>query len=152
MPLASASTCANAYQITKAFLHPQETSQAFQLSEKQLECLVDLSRPGDPAKNIGAESLLPFTQEPGARTEPTFAHVEDLPLRIYKNKYDQPPVSYLPKSHKCVYFDEEGSAASVREAKERGWVDQRYAHEFGISPSTEKNAKDDQPSMDEKDA
>ena len=84
-----------------------------------------------------------------ARTEPTFAHVEDPPLRIYKDKYNQPPVSYLPKYHKCVFFDEEGRASSVREAKERGWVDQRYAHEFGISPEKDATlSEDDQPLMD----
>lgn len=52
--------------------HPQKTSQDFQLSEKQLQDFADLSRPGDAATNIGAETLLPFAQEPAARTELTF--------------------------------------------------------------------------------
>lgn len=151
MPLASGKTCADGHQIAKAFLHPQKTSYAFQLSETQLQCFTDLSRPGDPAKNIGAETLLPFAQGPAARTELTFAHVEDPPLRIYKNEYDQPPVSHYPRRRRCVKSQDElpvSVCEALEIAKKRGWLDQRQ-----VSPSTEKNAplsKDDQPSVDEK--
>ena len=159
MPLASGKTCANGYQITKAFLHPQKTSQAFQISEKQLQDFADLSRPGDAAKTIGAETLLPFAQEPAARTELTFGHVEDPPLRIYKNEYDQPPVSYYPRRRRCVRRQDE-LPVSVREAleiiKSKGWLDRRRALQAAalqVPPSTDTNAllsQDDQPSVDKK--
>lgn len=150
-PLTCGKVCANGYQTTKAFLHPQMTNKAFQLSEKQLQGFADLSRPSDAAKNIRAETLLPFAKEPAARTESTIAHVEDPPLRIYKNKYDQRPVSHSPRPN-CVIRDE-GWAESVREAKEKGWADQRYLGAFKTSPSTGKNPslpKDDQPFVDKK--
>ena len=153
MPLASGKTCTNRKQITKAFLHPQKTRQAFQLSEKQLLFFADLSRPSDAARNIRAETLFPFAQEPAARTELTFTRVGDPPLSIYKNKYDQPPVSHELQHPQCV-IRYEGPDKSVREAREEGWADERFAHYFGAlktSPSTEKNAslsKDDQPSAD----
>lgn len=159
MPLASGKTCANGYQITQAFLHPQKTSYAFQLSEKQLQCFADLSTPGDAVKTIEAETLLPFTQEPAARTELTFDHVEGPPLRIYKNKYDQPPVSHYPRRRKCVRTQDDGLAVSVDEAleiiKKSGWLEQRRADQLAAkaSPSTEKDAplsEDDQPSVDKK--
>ena len=160
MPLASGKTCANGYQITNAFLHPQKTSEAFQLSEEQLQGFADLSRPDDDAaKTIGAETLLPFAQEPAARTELTFGHVEDPPLRIYKNEYDQPPVSYYPRRRRCVRRQDE-LPVSVREAleiiKSKGWLDQRRALQAAalqVSPSTDTNAllsQDDQPSVDKK--
>ena len=150
MPLDSGEICANGYQITKAF----------QLSGKQLHCFADLSRPGDAAKTNGAETLLPFPQEPGARTELTFVHVVDPPLRIYKNEYDQPPVSHYPRHRNCVRIRSQdgGTRVSTREAleiaKKKGWLDERRPHQLGalkVPPSTEENtslSKDDQPSKD----
>ena len=129
------------------------TNKAFQLSEKQLQLFADLSRPSDVAKNNKAETLLPFAKEPAARTEPTFAHVDDPPLRIYKNNYDQPPVSHSSRAN-CV-IRAEGWAESVRKAKEEGWADQRYLGALKASPSTGKNtslSKDDQPVMDKKES
>ena len=149
--LICAKACANEYQITEAFLHTQMTNKAFQLSEKQLQLFADLSRPSDAAKNNKAKTLLPFAKEPAARTEFTFAHVDDAPLRIYKNDYDQPPVSHSPRAN-CVIRGEEWDE-SVREAREKGWAGQRYLGALKASPSKAKNTSlstDDQPSMDNK--
>ena len=158
MSLASGESCANGYQITEAFLHPQKTSRAFQLSEKQLQCFADLRRPGDPAKNIGAETTLPpFVQEPAARTELIVVTAGEPPLRIYKNEYDQPPVTLYPKRRKCVNRQLPVSVPETMDiARKRERMDQARTHHFGplpVSPSTGKNAplsKDDQPSADKK--
>ena len=160
MPLASGKIYANGYQITITFLHPQRYYQAFQLSEKQLECFADLSRPGDVPNTIGAETLLPFAQEPAARTELTYAHVMDPPLRIYKNEYDQPPVSHYPRHRNCVRTPskDEGTLVSICEAldilKKNEWLDQGRPHSLEAlkaSMLAEQNnslSKNDQPSMD----
>ena len=156
MPLTPGKTRTNRYQTTEAFLHPQKTRQAFQLSEKQLQCFADLSKSGNVARTIRAETFLPFAQEPAARTEPTFARVGNPPLRIYKNKYDQPPVSHELQLPNCV-IRYEGRAKSFREAMGEGWADQRSAHYFGgpkTSPSTEKHtsmSEEDHSSVDTKD-
>ncbi len=149
MSLASGKICANGYQITNAFLHPQKTSQAFQLSEKQLQCFLNPSRPGNAAKSNGAETLLTlllFAQEPTAHTELTFIHVANPPLRIYKNEYDQPPVSHYPRHRNCVRTRSQdgGTRISTREAleiaKRKGWLDEGRSHQLGslkVSMSTE---------------
>ena len=95
-------TYADRYQISNAFLHPQKSTQAFQLSDTQLEHFAQLRQAHDVAKGVSAETLLPFTKEPNARVEPTNVEMGQPPLRIFKNEYDKPrPMLPLPK-RKCV--------------------------------------------------
>lgn len=104
--LSSNKTYANEHQIINAFLHPQKASHAFQLSEKQLKCFADLGIAGGAAKIAGAGTVLPFAKDLGARMELTFEEAWEGPLRIYKNEYDIPPVSYCPQSTGCVIRQE----------------------------------------------
>ncbi|KAF6227183.1 hypothetical protein HO133_008625 [Letharia lupina] len=112
-------------KIINAFLHPQTAARAYQLSEQQLKSFADLGIAGDAAKSAGAETVLPFAKEPDARTELTFAKVGKAPLRIYKNEYDQPPVSYLPEDPGCVKMGDGESGAKfddlMKFVQEKGW-------------------------------
>lgn len=124
-PLSSDTTYANEHQIINAFLHPQTAVHAYQLSEQQLKSFADLGIAGDAAKSAGAETVLPYAKEPDARTELTFAKVGKAPLRIYKNEYDQPPVSYLPEDPGCVKMGDGESGAKfdalMKFVQEKGW-------------------------------
>lgn len=75
-------------------------SRAFQLSEGQLQCFAGLKEKGH-----SAETVLPFTKEADAREEPTVVRAGEAPLRIYKNEYDKPKVSYWPVNSSCVIKD-----------------------------------------------
>lgn len=101
--------------ITNAFIHPQRESSAFQLSERQLQDFADLSRASDVDGSVGADTLLPFSKELNARVEPTFVHVGEGPLRIYKNEYDKPPVMLTPKRPSCVITEDDPRGASMKE-------------------------------------
>lgn len=78
-------------------------------------------------KEIGAsaETVLPFAKGADARTELTFGRVGEAPLRIYKNEYDKPPVSYWPAPSSCVIKEGDPGFASFEKAietiKEKGW-------------------------------
>ncbi len=102
IPLTVGESNADEHQIINAFLHPQTDTDAFQLSETQLRSFASLGATDDAAKSTGVEAVLPFIEEPNARTEPTFVRTGDAPLRIYKNDYDKQPVSYVPKNRHCV--------------------------------------------------
>lgn len=125
IPPCSRKTFANGSQIINAFLHPQTADHAFQLSQKQLKCFADLGTAGDPVKLAGAETILPFVEEPDARTEPTFIMEGEAPLRIYKNEYDKPPVSYPLFDSNCVIRAGTERGKKIDEAmkivKENGW-------------------------------
>lgn len=110
-----AKTYTNGHQITNAFIHPQRESSAFQLSERQLQDFADLSRASDVDGSVGADTLLPFSKELNARVEPTFVHVGEGPLRIYKNEYDKPPVMLTPKRPSCVITEDDPRGASMKE-------------------------------------
>lgn len=112
---------ANECQVINAFLHPQATAHAFQLSEKQLKSFVNLGIAGDVAKIAGAETVLPFAKEPDARTELTFIRLGEAPLRIYKNEYDKPPVSHVPLCSGCVRRPDERFEKAMRIVEEKGW-------------------------------
>lgn len=119
-------TFANRYQIVNAFLHPQRSSRAFQLSVGQLESFANLGRPIDAARSADAETVLPFAKEANARTELTFGSEGEPPLRIYKNEYDTPPFSPLPVRSSCVIRTGDPRAPSWEETmnimKEKGRV------------------------------
>lgn len=126
--------------IVNAFLHPQTTAYAFQLSIEQLECFADLGITGNAAETAGAETVLPFAKEPNARTELTFVKVGKAPLCIYKNEYDKPPVSYLPDDPGCVKMGDEGVGQKFDEAmkfvQENGWdKESTYPALFQSQPS-----------------
>ena len=115
-------TCANKNQIIiNAFLHPQTTDDAFQLSEKQLKIFADLGIAGGTANSANAETILPFTKEPDARVEPTFATMGEAPLRIYKNEYDKPPAPFYPKRMNCVITADERFDRAMKIIEEKGW-------------------------------
>lgn len=83
-------------------MHPQDLIHAFQLSSQQIARFSGLNLSEDAAHLTHAETLLPFTQEPGAHVERTYIRRGEAPLRIYKNDYDKQPPSPLPNLH-CVY-------------------------------------------------
>ena len=124
--LSSGTIYADRYQIINAFLHPQRTSRAFQLSIGQLERFANLGRPGDAARSVDAETVLPFAEEANARTEFTFRSRGEPPLRIYKNEYDKPPFWGLPVRKSCVIRKGDPRFESWEETmkivKEKGWV------------------------------
>ena len=99
------------FQIINAFLHPQNTFDAFQLSEKQIKSFVD----------VGVDTVLPFAKEPDARAERTFVREGEVPLRIYKNEYDKQPESFLPDFPSCVRTEDDGleKAMKIREGNGR---------------------------------
>lgn len=101
--------------ITNAFIHPQRTSRAFQLSDHQLQDFANLSRASDSDRSIRADTLLPFAKEPNARVEPTFVRVGQAPLGIYKNEYDKQPLCYIPVLPSCVIMEDDPRAASMKE-------------------------------------
>ncbi|KAL9133230.1 MAG: hypothetical protein Q9175_005589, partial [Cornicularia normoerica] len=111
--------------IINAFLHPQTAAYAFQLSINQLKYFADLGTAGDAAKIAGAETVLPLAKEPDARIGFTFVGAVETPLRIYKNEYDKPPLSYLQAHSSCMKRQDERLAVSFDEAmkivKENGW-------------------------------
>lgn len=92
----------NGDQITNAFLHTQNKAYAFQLSEQQLQSFAGLGIPGNVDKPANAETILPFVKRSDARTEPTFVRLGEEPLRIYKNDYDKPPISPIPRKPSCI--------------------------------------------------
>ena len=61
-----------------------------------------LSESADVAQPPIAGCPLPFTQEADARIVNTCVRVGDPPLRYFKNDYDKPPVSYIPKRPSCT--------------------------------------------------
>lgn len=80
--------------MNNACLHPQDRPVTIQLSEQQLKSFSGLSGAG-----AGAETVLPFVQEPDAHVETIWVKVGEAPLRIYKNEYDKtPPVLMFPLS------------------------------------------------------
>ena len=119
-PYAFGKTHIHGYQIN-AFIHPQKTSQAFQLSEKQLNSFADLGAADDVANIPYADTVLPFATEPDARTELTFVKVGEAPLRIYKNEYDKQPVSWLPEYSSCVITEDERMEKAMKIVQENGW-------------------------------
>lgn len=127
----------NERQIINAFLHPQATSYAFQLSENQLKSFVDLGITGEAVKIPGAENVLPFAKDPDARTEPTYVTAGEAPLRIYKNEYDMPPIEYAPEESGCVVLEDERYERAMRIVKEEGlWKHaRRYPAIFQDQPS-----------------
>ena len=129
IPMSSGKTYTNEHQIINAFVHPQENSYAFQLSEKQLKRFASLGVAGNAATFAGAETVLPFAKESDARTELTFGKAGEAPLRIYKNEYDQPPVSYLPEGGSCVITQDD------RLEKAMKFVQEMYPALFQDRPS-----------------
>ena len=110
------------YQIINAFLHPQKTHDAFQLSEKQLKSFADLGIADGVANIPCVDTVLPFAKESDARTELTFGRVGEAPLRIYKNEYDKPPVSYLEEVPSCVIpADDIRMEKVMKIVEENGW-------------------------------
>ena len=63
---------------------------------------MSLSNSAGVAQTPAAGNPLPFTKEAGARIENTWVRAGEAPLRIYKNEYDKPPVSYRPEPPRCV--------------------------------------------------
>lgn len=123
-PHTSGRTHTHGYQIINAFMHPQKTSQAFQLSEKQLKSFADLGIADDIANIPCVDTVLPFAEEPDARTELTFVRVGEAPLRIYKNEYDKQPVSWLPEYPSCVITENERMTETMKIVEEQGWYKQ----------------------------
>ena len=64
-----------------------------------------------------ARDVLPFAQEADTHFENTWVRAGEPPLRIYKNDYDKPPVSYVPDHPSCrISFDE-----TWKIIEEKGW-------------------------------
>lgn len=117
------------YQIINAFLHPQKTPDAFQLSEKQLKSFADLGITEGVANIPCADTVLPFAKETNARTELTFVRVGEAPLRIYKNEYDKQPISYLEEVPSCVIpADDERMKMAWKIVEENGWDKEPLAY------------------------
>ena len=129
IPLIVGNIQANERQIINAFLHPQATVNAFQLSENQLKSFADLGTTGETVKTVGAENVLPFVKEPDARTELTFVRAGQAPLRIYKNEYDMPPI----EESGCVVTEDERYERAMKIVQEEGLYKQarRYPPLFG---------------------
>ena len=142
IPTCSRKSFANGCQIINAFLHPQNTDQAFQLSQNQLKYFADLGTAGDPVELARAETILPFVKEPNARTEPTFTMEGEAPLRIYKNEYDKPLVSYPPMLSNCVI--RKGTEEGMKMEKTMKFVQDKYPALFQDRPSPQdaKSARD----------
>lgn len=89
----------------------------YQLSETQIEHFAE--------KGNSAETVLPFAKEADARTELTVVRAGETPLRICKNEYDKPAVSYWPARSSYVVRQGDPGAASFDKAmetiKEKGW-------------------------------
>ena len=102
-------------------MHPQTEARAFQLSENQLKCFAKLGIADDAAKLANTETVLPFAKEIDARTELTFVREGEAPLRIYKNEYDRPPVSYAPSNQNCVITHDERLENAMKIVQEKGW-------------------------------
>ena len=58
---------------------------------------MNLSKSADIAQSPMAGYPLPFTQEEDAHMVNTWVRVREPPLRFFKNDYDKPPVSHIPK-------------------------------------------------------
>ena len=85
-----------------ALSHPQGTTSAFQLSDKQLKSFASLGTADKAARAPDAVTVIPFVKEKFTRTEHTYVTNQSTPLRIYKNEYDKPPVCPWLMSTKCV--------------------------------------------------
>lgn len=87
---------------------------------------MSLSKSADVAQPSITANPLPFTQEADALLVDTWVRVGEPPLRFFKNDYDKPPVSYVPKRPSCIISSDE----TWKIIEEKGWnrLDARTYH------------------------
>ena len=115
LPLSLNLTDADRGQIINAFIQPQRTYHAFEISRKQLNSFTSLGVPDPSAKSSSAEAILPFAKEPDTRTKLAYVRAGEGPLRIYKNHYDKPPIAYISEETDCCVFGQDDERAAPLE-------------------------------------
>lgn len=123
-------------EVINAFLHPQCSPNAFQLSEAQLTSFADLAATDRATTLASAGSILPFVKEPEALTVPTVTGMGEAPLRIYKSEYDKPPpILRLPEENCVVMQGDENDPRAA--SMEKAWRDVREKFPELLRPETD---------------